>query len=142
MPVDPPVPSPPVDSLSVMRRFRLALLPQRLAVCRLAPDAPIPQWASGSFVAITRTPRELSIVCDESAVPDGVRRATGFRAFEVAGPLDFSEVGVLASLAQPLADAGVSLFAISTFDTDYVLVREADVDRAAKALAAAGHLGV
>jgi hypothetical protein len=115
------------------------MAPGRLGVCRLDPDAPMPDWATGPFVSATRTPAELSIVCDESRVPAEVRREGGWRAIEVAGPLEFSLVGVLDSLTGPLARAGVSIFAMSTFDTDYLLVREVDLARAIAALREAGH---
>ena len=110
------------------------------AVCRLPPDAPIPAWAgAGAFSSITRTVDELSIVCPAAAVPAGIRAERGWRLLKVAGPLDFGAVGVLASITAPLAAAGISLLAIGTFDTDYVLVRAARFDDALRTLAAAGH---
>lgn len=113
----------------------------RLAVCRLDAAAPIPPWASGpGLVSITRTPDELSVVCTEERVPRDIRRETGYVAIAVAGPLAPELVGVLASLATPLADAGIPILAIGTFDTDYVLVRESALDRAASVLRAAGHV--
>ena len=120
--------------------MRLLLLPDRLAVCRLSPDAPAPAWAlPGPFSSLTRTADELSIVCPEVQVPDGVRREAGWRALRVAGTLDFAQVGVLAALLAPLAKAGVSVFVVSTFDTDYVLLRERDLARGRLALERAGH---
>ncbi|MGA3017372.1 MAG: ACT domain-containing protein [Bryobacteraceae bacterium] len=120
--------------------LRLFLLDCRLAVCRLGPLDEVPEWAGGgAFSSATRTSTELSIVCAEGAVPDGIHREGGWRIFQVEGPLDFALTGVLASIAQPLAEAGVSLFAVSTFDTDYVMVRERDVEAAVLALRAAGH---
>ena len=116
----------------------IALLSGRYAVCRLEPDAPVPAWARGGFVSITRTTEELSVVCDEDSVPQDVRCEPGWRCLKLAGPLDFSLVGVLQSLLSPLADAGISVFAVSTYDTDYVLVRDADLDRALAALRGAG----
>jgi len=121
-------------------RLTLSLLPQTFAICRLTPDAPIPQWATrGGFFAITRTADELSIVCAEHDVPGAVTCERGWRCFKVDGPLDFSLIGVLASLATPLAHVGVSIFAVSTYDTDYIMVRSEDVARAAEALRQAGH---
>ena len=121
-------------------RLRLFLLDCRLAVCRLGPDEEVPKWAGGgAFSSATRTTTELSIVCRESAVPEGIARESGWRIFQVEGPLDFALTGVLASIAGPLGEAGVSLFAVSTFDTDYVMVRERDVEQAANALRAVGH---
>ena len=117
----------------------LHVLPGYYAVCRLAPDAPVPAWASGDFCASTRTPDELSIVCAQYLVPEGVRREPGWRILQVEGPLEFSATSILSSIAGPLADAGVSIFAISSFDTDYVLVKEEVLEKAIQALGVAGH---
>jgi hypothetical protein len=118
----------------------LTLLPGRLAVCRLLPEAPLPAPAAAlPLWSVTRTAEELSLILPEAAVPAGARAETGFRALKVEGPLAFSAVGILAGLTRALAAAGVSLFALSTFDTDYLLVREGDLERATTALAAAGH---
>ena len=118
-------------------RLRLSVLDERLAVCRLTPDAALPDWLAwdGALTAVCRTAEELSLVCREAEVPAEVRAERGWRAFKVAGPLDFALTGILASLAGPLAEAGISLFAVSTFDTDYLLVREADFERARTVLA-------
>lgn len=118
--------------------MKLTLYESRFAICRLEPQDPIPDWVDGALLSITRTPRELSILCAESAVPEGVRAEIGFRALEVLGPLDFSAVGILASLATPLAEAGISILAVATFDTDVVLVREGDLEKAVGALREAG----
>jgi hypothetical protein len=110
------------------------------AVCRLSPDAPFPEWATGGpFVSISRSEEELSIVCREEAVPEGVRCERGWRCLRVAGALDFALVGVLASLLGPLAAAGISVFAVSTFDTDYLLVKDSGFAQAVEALRRAGH---
>jgi hypothetical protein len=124
-----------------VRRHELTLiiLPGIYVVCRLPADAAFPAWASGDLVSVTRTTDELSVVCREDTVPGGVRCERGWRCLRVAGTLDFSLVGVLASLLVPLAGAGVGVFLISTFDTDYVLVREVELARATEALRAAGH---
>ena len=122
-------------------QLSLTLLSQRLAVCRLDAGAPLPPWANqGVFVSITRTPEELSLVCPEEAVPDHVLSERGWCCFRVAGPLAFSLTGVLVALAGPLAEARISIFAISTYDTDYLLVREQDLDGAQQILRQAGHL--
>ena len=106
-------------------RLNLTLLPDRFAICRLEPDAPFPQWAMQSaFCSLTRTPDELSLVVPHECVPEGIRSERDWRAIQVQGPLDFALTGILASLCAPLAEAGVSVFALSTFDTDYILVRE------------------
>lgn len=113
----------------------LSVLPDRLAICRLEAGAELPAWALGSgFRSITRTADETSVVCAEEAVPREVRAERGWRALKVEGPLDFSITGVLASLASPLADAGVPVFAVSTYDTDYLLVKTADLERAVEVL--------
>jgi hypothetical protein len=104
-------------------------------VCRLDPNSKIPAWArKGPFFSATRTPDELSLVCSQEAVPPEVRCEKEWKAFRLKGPIDFSAVGVLASLVNPLARAGISLFALSTFDTDYVLIRAVDATRASLAL--------
>lgn len=120
--------------------MRLDVMPGRYAICRLAPDAPLPPILLGSaLVSVTLTPNEVSLVCpDDDAPPDAVVDG-GWRALRVAGPLDLTLTGVLASLAQPLAHAGLSLFAVSTYDTDYLLVRESTLTQALDALRAAGH---
>lgn len=120
--------------------MQLRVLPETLAVCRLDAGAPLPEWAlrARGLVSITRTAQELSVVCEESCAPVDAKAERGWRAFEVAGPLDFSLTGILASIATPLAAAGVSLFAVSTFDTDYVLVRAPKLEEASEALATAG----
>ena len=121
---------------------RLTILPEPLAVCRLKPDAARPAWARGRFVSITRTSGELSIVCAAKFLPKkrakAMRVEEPFRALTVAGPIDLGEIGVLHALLGPLAAAGVGVLAISTFDTDHLLVREADLPAAVAALRAAG----
>jgi uncharacterized protein len=124
----------------VTLRRSLSLLPTRLAICRYDAAAAFPAWAmhaEARFWSVTCTEDELSVVCDEDSVPPSCPRVErGWRALRLAGPIDLGETGVLASLAQPLANDGIALFAISTFDTDYLLVRESDLDRAIAALEA------
>jgi hypothetical protein len=130
----------PLSEAASGRRLRLRLLPGRLAVARLDGSAAVPGWAEGpGVVSITRRGEELSIVCAEARMPAEVRAERGWSALEVQGPIAFEEVGVLHALSGPLARAGVSLFALSTFDTDLVLVREETVERAVEALRVAGH---
>ena len=118
----------------------LTLLPDRYAICRLAPTEPLPEWATAQdFVSISRTPDELSIVCPEQNVPSGVNAAKGWRILKCEGPLDYALTGIMASLAEPLADAGVPIFPIATHDTDYVLIKEQQVDVAVHALTSYGH---
>ncbi len=115
------------------------ILPERFAICRLAPHAQFPEWAAGSLLSITHTRDEVSIVCEEKCVPPGIRTERDRRAFKLRGPIPFLATGVLASLAVPLAKAEISIFAISTYDTDYVLVAAADLESAVAALERAGH---
>lgn len=124
------------------RPLVLDLLPGTFAVSRLDPGAALPGWAdrAGSpLTSWTRTADECSVVCPAELVPGGVRAERGWHAFRVEGPLPFELTGVLASIAGPLAGAGVNLFAVSTFDTDYVLVPGRLLDRAVAALEAEGH---
>ena len=122
------------------RLFQLTILPGFFAIVRLAADAPLPSWASaGDFFSVTRTSDELSVVCLATQVPSSLTAETGWRALKVHGPFALSEVGVLAALAAALAHAKVSLFAISTFATDYLLVSDKSLNAAVAALRAAGH---
>ncbi len=117
----------------------LTVLPGTLAVCRLPADAALPAWAGGgALLSLTRTADELSVVCGEDAVPAGVTGERGWRAFQVAGPLDFALTGILARLTAPLAQAGIAIFALSTYDTDYLLVRTPMLAPACAALRQAG----
>ena len=122
-----------------MTSLDLQLLVGAYAVSRLSPDEPIPKWARGELLALVRTPDELSIVSAAGAVPESVRSESGWRALKVAGPLDFSLVGILAALTGTLARAEIAVFSLSTFDTDYLLVREWDLERALRALESDGH---
>ncbi|MEW6567161.1 MAG: ACT domain-containing protein [Chloroflexota bacterium] len=109
------------------------------AIARLDPDSPIPPWATdGAFWCLCRTHAELSIVCPQELMPPGVRAEIDWACLEVAGPLDLSQVGILAALTHPLAEAGVGLFALSTFNTDYLFVRQSQLASALAALRRAG----
>jgi len=120
--------------------LNLSLLPESLAICRLDRDAPIPDWAySESFYSLTRTTDELSIVCVQSNVPSGTKCEKGFRCLKIEDKLDFSEIGILASLTTTLANARISILAISTFDTDYILFKEHNLKKAIEVLREAGH---
>jgi hypothetical protein len=120
--------------------LNLSVVDGIFAVCKLSADATIPAWATaGHFFSITRTADELSVVCRQGAVPDGIKCERGWRCLRVAGTIPFSVVGVLASLTAPLAEAGISVFAISTFDTDYLLVKAKDLERAVDVLRRRGH---
>jgi hypothetical protein len=120
--------------------MNLILLPETFAIAKLPPTATIPTWAlQGPFFSITHTTDELSIVTLEERIPLTVGANKGWRVFQVQGPIDFSAVGVLNSLAAPLAEEGISIFTISTYDTDYVLVKEEVIKQATEVLLAAGH---
>ena len=123
-----------------MARLTLIVFPDRLAICKLAPDADMPTWAAGPFLSVTRTGEELSIVCSESAVPLDVPCERNWRYLRVAGRLDFALTGVLTSLLTPLAQAEISVFALSTFETDYLLIPEKDFARGLQALRDQGHI--
>ncbi|HEX6304289.1 MAG TPA: ACT domain-containing protein [Anaerolineales bacterium] len=123
-----------------MSVHKLLLLDELLAVCQFQASAPFPDWAQGEhLLAVVRTPQEVTIVCAERFAPPGIRAEPGWQALQVEGPLEFDQVGVLASLAGPLAQAGVSVFAISTFSTDYLLVKQSQLDQALAALEKVGH---
>jgi len=118
----------------------LRLFPGAYAISRLDAGAPIPPWADGDgFVFISRTGTELSILSLAQRVPAGVRSEGGWRALELVGPFPFHAVGVAAAVTQPLGAGGISILLVTTFDTDFVLVKEAHLPHATDLLAAAGH---
>lgn len=109
-------------------------------IARLAPDTPIPAWADGpGYVSITRSDDELSIVCLSHRIPENVRRDTGWRCLKFQGPFAFDQAGILFAVIEPLSRNGIGVFVVSTFDTDHLLLQEADIARAEHLLAAAGH---
>ena len=131
----------PMNGLPQATDVPLNLLPGRLAVCWLAPEAPFPDWARpGDLLALIQTRTEISVVCAERFVPPEVKAERGWRAIQAQGPLDFTMVGMLAAISTPLAQAGVSIYALSTYETDFVLVKEEALDRAIHALSQAGFL--
>jgi hypothetical protein len=119
----------------------LDVLNAPIAICRLAPDTPLPDWAwnAAGFLTISRTRQELSITADESAVPAGIPAQRGYRALKVRGTLSFGLVGILLQILEPLANAGLPVSAVSTHDTDYILVKGTDLELAIHALEVAGH---
>jgi hypothetical protein len=122
------------------KRVQIRLLPGTFAVCTLPLDSELQMWFLGEpFFAMVRSGAELTVVCSESAVPEGVRNEPGWKALKVDGTFAFSETGILESIARPLAEAQIGIFAISDFSTDYVLVKAAQIHKAAAALSAAGH---
>jgi len=120
--------------------LEIELLPDRFAACRLDAADPVPPWvpAAGSLVVVARTSHELSIVCDGHAIPEDVRAERGYCAFVVRGRLPFDAIGIIAGITSVLAATAIPVLAISTFDTDYVLVRAERLDTAITALRAAG----
>ena len=111
-----------------------------MAVCRFEPSAPLPGWVDQpGFYSITRTAEELSVVCSEERVSPEAECETGWRCFKVEGPFDFSEVGIISSLTRPLSESNVSVFVLSTFDTDYLMIKEKDLTKAIDVLTAQGH---
>jgi hypothetical protein len=126
------------------RTFALSVLPKFFAVCKLAAGSAVPEWATrGEFFSITSTNEELSIIAEKELIPEDLREEASakaaWRVLKVHGPFEWSAVGVLAALVSPLAEAGVSVFTISTFDTDYLLVRREQLQAAEAALRRAGH---
>jgi hypothetical protein len=118
----------------------LTVFPDRYAISKLDAKAAVPEWsAKGQFVSVSRTPDELSIVCIEASVPLGITCEPGWRILKCEGPLDYALTGIIASLAEPLADAGVPIFPIATHDTDYILVKEAHLETSIRALTGYGH---
>ena len=121
-------------------KLKYRILPDRLAVCQLAAGTRVPEWAlGGGFFCVAGAGDEVSIVCEERQVVDGVRVEKGWAGLKLEGPFPFTMTGVLASFLQPLAEAGIPVFAVSTFNTDYVLIKRTDLERAQKALGEAGH---
>ena len=119
----------------------LDVLAAPLAICRMAPDTPLPDWAwkARDFLTVSRTAQELSITADESVVPADIPAQRGYRALKVRGTLSFGLVGILLQIMQPLANAGLPVSAVSTHDTDYILVKGSDLELAIHALEVAGH---
>src|SRR5258706_1209724 len=115
--------------------------PELYAICRLGSGDAVPAWASGEqFVTISRTKSELSIVCEDARVPEGAQAELKRRLMQVEGTLAFSLTGILVAIAAPLAEAQVGIFAVSSYDTDYVLVSDSELEKAIGALGAAGHV--
>jgi hypothetical protein len=121
-------------------RLTLVLLPPRYAVAQLPADAPLPAWWPDSGMRhASWTDDEVSLVCEEDCVPHEVRCQRGWRMFKLQGPFDFALTGILKAVLDPLAAAGVGIFALSTYDTDYVLVQAHQLEQAVSALRSAGH---
>lgn len=132
----------PLNNRASKAQLRLAFRvhPGRFAVCRLPPDAPPPEWAfHGDLWSVTRTSDEVSVVCAESAVPEGLKSEAGWVSLQLIGPFNFGLTGILEAFLRPLAEVKVPIFALSTFDTDWVLIPALRQEDALNALAAAGH---
>ena len=130
----------PVNESDVLQTFTLEQFQEKLAVVRLGPGAEVPDWAeSSSLFSVTATAQETSVVCAVRSVPKRAKQAGPFIAFAVKGPLDLALTGVLATLLIPLAAAEISVFTVSTFDTDWVLVPINDAERAAEEWRRSGH---
>ena len=123
-----------------MRNLKLSQLQGEYAICKLNPGSDPPEWAfDGEFYSVSRTADELSIICLYEQIPEQIPSQPGWRALKIEGPFDFDEIGVLASMTAPLAEAGISLLTISTFDTDYIFIQSENYQRAIQFLSAAGH---
>jgi hypothetical protein len=122
------------------KQYRLSIIPGLYSVCKLPPGSTVPDWAlPGEFYSITNTSDEVSIVCDSNYIPEKLPREGYFKCFKIDEILDFSLIGILASLTQTLAKVGISVFVISTYNTDYILVKEDNLDIAVATLEEAGH---
>jgi hypothetical protein len=123
-----------------MPKLTLTILPDQFAVCMLSPDADIPAWSRNEeFYSITRSRDELSIVCLSKDVPENIRAECDWRALKVRGPLEFSLTGILAAIINPLSEAKIPIFAISTYDTDYILIREDSLSQVVAILSGVGY---
>jgi hypothetical protein len=124
----------------MIHTLELRTISGQFGICKLQSGASIPSWAiSGKFWSVTRTETEISVVCPQENMPQGTEAERNWRVLEVAGPLSFEMVGVLLSLAALLAEAGVSIYSVSTFETDLILIREESFEIACRALTKAGH---
>ncbi|MFZ0814056.1 MAG: ACT domain-containing protein [Candidatus Sulfotelmatobacter sp.] len=121
------------------QKLKFRQLPGFYAIVRQPPNAPAPDWAKGDFTSITRTADELSIVCTADSVPKEIDPGSRWICLKLEGPFPFSLTGVLLSFIEPLSNNGIPIFAISTYDTDYVLVQEQFAPAALKELEQAGH---
>lgn len=119
----------------------LTLLADLYAVCRLPAGSPLPAWAADlqPFVSLTRTSDEVSVTCPQAAVPAGIQQDADWRVLKLEGPFDLALTGILAPIAAALADARVNVFVVSTYDTDYVLVKAARLEEAFRAIETLGH---
>jgi uncharacterized protein len=123
--------------------LKFSRLPGLFAICQLPANSDVPSWAlQGPFLSVTRTAEELSVVCPQEQIPTDVRHEGDWACLKLEGPFPFSQTGVLASFITPLSDQAISILAVSTFDTDCVLVKESSLERAVEVLQQAGHTAV
>lgn len=122
-----------------MSPLQLLLHPETYALAKLAPEAPRPDWARGRFHCVSRSAREWTVIGEASCVPSGCTAQAGLRCLEVDGEFSLDAVGVVATVSAPLAAAGISLFLVSVWSTDFMFVAQGDLEGALAALRAAGH---
>jgi len=121
-------------------KLSFTILPDLFAICKLAARENLPSWAfRGGFSSVTQTPEELSIVCPQNLVPAGVEATKGWKSLKIEAKLDFEMVGIVSSITSSMAEAGISIFAVSTFNTDYFFIKEEDLGSGVAALRKAGH---
>ena len=124
----------------MQHKLKFSRVPGSFAVCRLPAKSAVPAWGlRGEIFSVVSTADEVSVVCPQAQVPSGVKHEQGWTCLKIEGPFPFSQTGVLSSFLQPLAEQAISIFALSTFDTDYVLVKQESLEKALAALRAAGH---
>jgi len=121
-------------------RLKLCVLPGHYAICSFPPDATLPDWVDRpSFLSTTKTPKEITVVCEENQVPGECKKSDNWKCIKIEGRFDLDAVGVLAGIAGPLAQSKISLYVISTFETDYILIHANDIDKAVSCLENFGH---
>jgi hypothetical protein len=124
------------------RSFIISVLKDDFAVCRLSAFEPLPDWVfKNPFSSITKTPEEYSVVCPQEVIPEEVKfaREGEWKCLKIQGPLDFSEFGIISNLTSILAAAEISVFVLSTYETDFILVKRMNIEKAAKVLSDSGH---
>jgi hypothetical protein len=122
------------------RQLQLSLLKDKYGICTLPNTAPIPDWAlTQSLASITRTEKELTIVCRLEILPSQYQSDLNWRCFKIDGSFDLNQIGVISSISSPLADAGISIYVISTYDTDYFLIQEQNLEKTISVLSNSGH---
>ena len=122
------------------RQLQLSLLKDKYGICTLPNTAPIPDWAlTQSLASITRTEKELTIVCRLEILPSQYQSGPNWRCFKIDGIFDLNQIGVISSISSPLADAGISIYVISTHDTDYFLIQEQNLEQTISTLSDIGH---